>query len=129
MFTENDLKEIQRREIPLTTIEKQISNFKAGFPFINLEAPATLTNGLKRYSDEQTRELAAFYQENLPHITTLKFVPASGAATRMFSHLFTFRSEYKATPEQIQQMKEENGFNSVAYFFKNITQFAFDSDL
>jgi hypothetical protein len=129
MFTENDLKEIQRREIPLTTIEKQISNFKAGFPFINLEAPATLTNGLKRYTDEQTRELAAFYQENLPHITTLKFVPASGAATRMFSHLFSFRSEYKATPEQIQEMKEENGFNSVAYFFRNITQFAFYSDL
>jgi hypothetical protein len=129
MFTDKDLKEIQNREIPLAIIEEQISNFKAGFPYINLEAPATLTNGLKRYSEEEIRELAAFYKENLPHITTLKFVPASGAATRMFSHLFAFRSEYQATAEQIQQIKDENGFNSVAYFFKNITQFAFYSDL
>lgn len=129
MFTEKDLKEIQKREIPLTTIEKQISNFKAGFPFINLEAPATLINGLKKYNPEQTKQLAAFYQDSLPHISTLKFVPASGAATRMFSHLFAFRSEYLATEEQIQSMKQDSGFNSVAYFFNHITQFAFFDDL
>ena len=129
MFTDKDLKEIQRREIPLTTIERQISNFKAGFPFINLEAPATLTNGLKRHSGEQTRELAAFYKENLPHITTLKFVPASGAATRMFSHLFAFRNDYNGSEEQIEHLALQSSFNSVSYFFKHITQFAFYSDL
>lgn len=129
MFTSTDLKEIQKREIPLSLIEQQIANFKAGFPYINLDAPATLTNGMKRYSPEAIQELASFYKDNLPHISTLKFVPASGAATRMFSHLFAFRSEYKATPEQIQQIQEENGFNSVAYFFKNLTRFAFYADL
>jgi len=129
MFTDKDLKEIQNREIPLATIEEQISNFKAGFPFINLEAPTTLINGLKKYSPKQIKELAAYYQDNLAHISTLKFVPASGAATRMFSHLFAFRNEYTATTEQIRNLQDDNSFNSVANFFRNISQFAFYKDL
>jgi hypothetical protein len=129
MFTEKDLKQIQNKEIPLAIIEKQISNFKTGFPFINLEAPATPFYGLKRYNHEQIKKLAAFYQNNLHSISTLKFVPASGAATRMFSHLFAFRNEFNSTEEQIQKLKDDNSFNSVAYFFRNITQFAFYDDL
>jgi hypothetical protein len=129
MFTDTDLKEIQNREIPLSTIEEQISNFITGFPFVNLEAPATLIYGLKKFSPDETQKLAEFYKINLPHISTLKFVPASGAATRMFSHLFSFRNEYTATAEQIQHLQHHNSFNSVAYFFKNMERFAFYSYL
>ena len=129
MFTEKDLLQIQNKEISLATIENQISNFKSGFPFVNLEAAATLNNGLKKFDIKMINHLADFYNCNLKTISTLKFVPASGAATRMFSHLFAFRNEYSATAEQISAIENDTNFNSVAWFFKNIKQFAFYHDL
>ena len=129
MYSEKDLAQIKNKGISIALIEEQIANFKNGFPFVKLDAPATLKYGMKKFDAQTTNELADFYLRNLNNIRTLKFVPASGAATRMFSHLFSFRSEYVATDEQIEQLKGETDFNTVGYFFKNIQLFAFFNDL
>ncbi len=129
MLTDKDIEQITEKGITIPAIDAQLANFKEGFPFVKLEAPATLTFGMKKFNAEATKELADFYLLQLKDIKTLKFVPASGAATRMFSHLFAFRNEYKATAEQIQELQNDTNFNSAAYFFKNIKQFAFYNDL
>ena len=129
MYSEKDLAQINNKGISMAMIEEQIANFKKGFPYVKLEAPATLIFGMKKFDIQTTKELADFYHSNLNNIRTLKFVPASGAATRMFSHLFSFRNEYAATDEQIAQVEDETNFNSVGYFFKNIHHFAFFNEL
>jgi hypothetical protein len=129
MFTETDLKQIQHKEIPLSVIENQISNFIKGFPFVNLEAAATVAYGIRKFDSGEIQELASFYKNELKNISTVKFVPASGAASRMFSHLFAFREKYKGTEEEINELINDRGFNSVGCFFKNIRQFAFFDDL
>ncbi|MEI6123919.1 MAG: DUF4301 family protein [Bacteroidota bacterium] len=91
MYSEKDLAQIANKGISITTIEQQLDNFKNGFPHVKLEAAATLNNGIKKYSPQTTKELADFYLHQLKNIKTHKFVPASGAATRMFNHLFAFR--------------------------------------
>ena len=51
MFTPNDEKQFQAKGIEIDTIEQQIENFKSGFPYIELVAPATSSNGMKSFSE------------------------------------------------------------------------------
>ncbi|MBC8320223.1 MAG: DUF4301 family protein [Bacteroidetes bacterium] len=125
MFTEKDLQQIKDKGLTSEQIELQIENFKKGFPFIVLSAPATLGNGLNSYSEQEAISLSKYFDDNYKDYEILKFVPASGAASRMFKHLFEFRQTYNKTPEDIEKYKSDKGFNSVFNFFENINKFAF----
>ena len=129
MFNEKDLKQIQSKGIDLQTIDFQIENFKQGFPYINLVSPATRQNGIIFFNEKETKELSDFYTENAKNKNILKFVPASGAASRMFKHLFEFRDNYKGTDEDYKKFLEDKSFNSVYNFFDKIKNFAFYDDL
>ena len=59
----------------------------------------------------------------------MKFVPASGAASRMFKHLFEFREVYTADAAGYELFMKERGFNSVYYFIDHLHQIAFFNDL
>ena len=82
MFTQNDQKQFQAKGIDIDTIEQQIDNFKSGFPFVELIAPATIENGLRIFSEQEIEKLQSFYDKNSEDYEILKFVPASGAADR-----------------------------------------------
>ena len=129
MFTEKDLQQIKAKGLTAEKIEKQIANFKKGFPYIVLSAPATPDNGLNCYSDDEADSLANYFDDNYKDYEILKFVPASGAASRMFKHLFEFRQAYDNTPEEIKNYKSDKGFNSVYNFFNSIKKFAFYEQL
>ncbi|HPG33037.1 MAG: DUF4301 family protein [Lentimicrobiaceae bacterium] len=128
MFTQNDLKQFQAKGIDLKTIEQQIENFKRGFPFVELVAPATPENGIKTFSEQETDKLITFYNKNAEDYEILKFVPASGAASRMFKHLFEFRENYKNRSDA-EALMADKSFNSAYHFFTNIHNFAFFEDL
>lgn len=125
MFTEKDLKQIKNKGIDPETVEKQIDHFKKGFPYINLFAPATKGKGLHCYSEAEAAGLAAYFDEHFPDYELLKFVPASGAASRMFRVLFEFMESYSGTPEDIEKFEDDKSFNSPCNFFTNIRRFAF----
>ena len=86
-----DLNQIERKGITLKTLENQLDHFRQGFPFIRLLRPATQGDGIINFSEEQKKEFIRFFEENAPSLRLIKFVPASGAASRMFKHLFEFR--------------------------------------
>lgn len=129
MFNEKDLQQIQSKGININTLENQIKNFIKNFPHIKLIAPATKEKGLKVFSEEEIKNLAAFYDQESIKRDTTKFVPASGAATRMFKHLFEFVINYQNTDEDHQKFLEDKGFNSVYNFISKIEDFAFYDDL
>jgi len=129
MFTDKDLKQIAGKELTPENIEKQINNFKTGFPFIVLSAPATPGNGLNSYSADEATELAKYFDANFKDFEILKFVPASGAASRMFKKLFEFRQSYNKTAEDIENYKSDTGANSIFDFFNRIEKFAFYYEL
>ena len=125
MFTENDLQQIQVKGINLETAEKQIENFKNGFPFIQLSEPATTRNGLNSFTEKEEGELEAYFNDYKDEYEILKFVPASGAASRMFKHLLAFKNNFGGSTEEIAALEADNDFNSVGYFFKKLKKFAF----
>lgn len=125
MFTEKDIEQIKQKGLDLKDVENQINNFKQGFPPINLVAAATPGKGLHSFDKETANELARYFDENYSDYDLLKFVPASGAASRMFKHLFEFMAKYTGSTSDIAEYEKDNGFNSVFNFFNKIENFAF----
>ena len=91
MFTEKDLKQIKAHSISEATAGAQMKRFTAGFPFLTLRNSATLGEGIKRLDDAERAAAVARWNQYLNDGGEVaKFVPASGAASRMFKALFAF---------------------------------------
>jgi hypothetical protein len=130
MFTESQLQQIKGREIELKTIEKQIESFKNGFPYMNIYAPATVENkGIVRLDKNEIEQLNKIFNKSLLQKKVIKFVPASGAASRMFKSLFSFREKYDGSEKAINDFNADKSFNSVYKFIAEIQRFAFYEDL
>ena len=124
MFSDNDLKQIATLGISMQTIEHQLHDFKNGFPYARLQAPATKGNGIRTFNEKEIHEYITNFDRTAKDLKLVKFVPASGAATRMFKHLFAFRDQ--ADKDRILDDKD---FNSAGYFFSNLEKLAFYDDL
>ena len=88
MFTKEDIAQIEQRGSSVQTAEQQIERFKQGFPWMKIVAPATPERGIQ-VLDEAAVEAAAKYYDGATINGKCKFVPASGAASRMFKDLFS----------------------------------------
>ena len=120
MLTQDDKALLEKKGISEEQIVAQLACFEKGFPFLKLEAAASIGNGIVAPdADEQKAYVAAwdaYKKEN--HVVT-KFVPASGAASRMFKNLFEFLGADYDEPTTDFEKK----------FFGQITHFAFYNDL
>ena len=125
MFTKNDIAQIEKRGSSLPGIEKQITHFKKGFPYLKVLRPATIDDGIIRM-DEEVVSVAVkrFVKKVHEGLQPMKFVPASGAASRMFQSLFAF-AEAADNDEKAVILLEEQRFKSVKQFFEKLTSFAF----
>lgn len=129
MFNANDLKLFQSKGIDIKIIEQQIENFKKGFPFIDLVDVATTKNGIKVLTESEIEKLQKFYDKNNEDYEILKFVPASGAASRMFKTLFSFLEQLEKGHKAEELFEKDKGTNSPYTFFNNLHKFAFYNDL
>lgn len=92
MLNSEDKKQLAQKGISEQQIEYQLQQFRQGFPFLRLRAAAAIGNGIYAPSDAESQALIeawSAYRAEGHHIT--KFVPASGAASRMFKNMFEFR--------------------------------------
>ena len=101
------------------TVTQQIQHFENGFPFLNITAPATPGNGIKVLSDKELRHFLMTYPDKASKVEVLKFVPASGAASRMFKDLFAF----------LEGDGDISKSPFVQKFMNNIEKFSFYEDL
>ena len=88
------------------TQKEQIERFKEGFPSLDIVSAATIGRGIVRLDEKQLKE-ASEYCDTAQVAGKCKFVPASGAASRMFKDVFAHK------PETIQKLAD------------NIEKFAF----
>ncbi len=122
MFTENDLKQFAEKAIPKEKVIEQINHFTKGFPYADIIAPATPEKGIIKPDNIETKNFLSIYEETSEIEKIVKFVPASGAASRMFKTLF-------AVLNNETKVEKSKDFNSAYNFFKNIEKFAFFEDL
>lgn len=120
MFNDQDLKLFKERNVTVEQIEAQLDAFKTGFPYLKIVSAATVGNGIMKLSDEEKAHYVSVWNQYLEgNADILKFVPASGAASRMFKNLFAFLDSESAVPD--------NDF--MEKFFGNIHHFAFFGEL
>jgi len=129
MFGTDDLKQMESLGISLMKIEKQIDNFRRGFPYSKLDRPATTGDGILSFNEKEKFFFIEYFNENIAQIKIEKFVPASGAASRMFKHLFEFEEKYRNCSGDHDTLQKDKGSSSVYNFLKNIDKFAFYDDL
>ena len=98
MFTEQDLQQIADHGLTVAGVEAQLENFRRGFPWLNVVRAASPGDGILMLDAAQADAAAARYEKAAAGLGVVKFVPASGAATRMFKELFAFVNEGKRTP-------------------------------
>ena len=95
MFSKEDLQQIQQHGLTVEQVEQQIENFRKGFPYLNIVRAAAVGDGVLKLDDEQISAAVERYDAASSAMRVVKFVPASGAATRMFKELFEFVNEDK----------------------------------
>ena len=121
MMTQEDKELLLRKGISEEKMAEQRDCFEKGFPYLKLYAAASVDNGGMVGADEEMQKtcLAAWdaYKEGDKKI--VKFVPASGAASRMFKNMFEFLgADYEAPTTDFEKK-----------FFDHIHDFAFYNDL
>ncbi len=95
-FSTKDLEQIAAHGLTLDKVELQLDNFKRGFPHLGVVAAASPADGITILSDEAVKSAVSAYEARVAEgAKIVKFVPASGAATRMFKELFEFVNEDK----------------------------------
>ena len=88
MFSQEDVKQIELRGSSVATVEAQVERFKVGFPWMRIVGAANPQRGIVVMDDAQAEEAIA-YCDNATIAGKCKFVPASGAASRMFKDIFS----------------------------------------
>ena len=120
MLTQHDLKQIAQKGISEQQIDTQLGQFKTGFPFLKLEAAAAIGKGIIVPTPIESKNyVAAWQQYKAQGKRVVKFVPASGAASRMFKDMFAFVDADYDMPTTPFENK----------FFDHIRKFAFYNEL
>ncbi|MCT4615034.1 MAG: DUF4301 family protein [Marinifilaceae bacterium] len=128
MFTKNIIDQLKENNISEEKITEQINKFKKGFNALELESSARINSGIIKLTKSELKEYTE-KSESIENKSICKFVPASGAATRMFKPLYDFLNEYKNTESEYLDFLKDKSENSLFRFFNNIEDFAFYEDL
>lgn len=116
MLSQEDLKQIALKGMTEEQINTQLEQFKTGFPFLRLEAAAAIGHGIiAPEKEERTTYCKAWDDYKAAGHKVVKFVPASGAASRMFKDMFAFLdADYSVPTTDFEK-----------HYFDNIEKFAF----
>lgn len=99
MFSPSDIQQLTQHGLSQQTAEQQMACFRTGFPSLDIVAAASVKNGILRPTKAQAEHYISVWQDYLAHKhKVLKFVPASGAASRMFKNLFEYLNNGEMTP-------------------------------
>ncbi len=125
MLLEKDIQYITGKGITIAQVREQIERIKNGMSYSNLIAAANIGNGIERYNEDETQRLVNLYETKRNNLDIIKFVPASGAATRMFKFLFEFLNHFNPKKETIESYSEMYNDNLIKTFFLRLEAFPF----
>lgn len=127
-FDEKDIRQIENTGLSLRQIEKQIDTFRKGTPYLRLKRPCTVGDGIKKFTKQSFADSIRMFDQNAGKKRIMKFVPASGASTRMFKALIAADARY----DVIRRAGHAAGGGDnpdLALFMDGIRRFAFYPDL
>ena len=124
-FTSDDLAAFEKRDTALNEVLKQLEVFERGIPYVNLDRPATINDGILKFSDSKIQAKADFFDKNKDGYDIQKFVPASGAASRMFQFLSKFLTDFDSETKIINAYINQHRAYDLAVFFVGLEKLPF----
>ena len=120
MLSPSDELTLENKGIDKTTVQEQLNAFATGFPYLEIKNAAEPGKGVIRMNENEISETLDCWEKYLQtNVSVIKFVPASGAASRMFKDLFEFLEGANNEPMKAFEKK----------FFADIEKFAFYEEL
>lgn len=120
-----DFVQIFEHGIPIENIQKQLDIFNNGISKAILVEPATVSNGILKLSEQDFQKKANFFDANKSTFTLEKFVPASGAASRMFKFLSEFLNDFDIEKETINAYINRKKDSELSIFIVGMNKFSF----
>ena len=132
-FSEKDLEQIQNHGLSIEEINRQLQLLKNGLPSTEVLEPATINNGIVKFSEEEIKDLINYFEQHKADYDLQKFVPASGAATRMFKDWVFFHRNYQPGRDYYERFVKKHRLTSfpeeLDEFLDLMPGFAFYQDL
>jgi hypothetical protein len=128
-LTPADFEQINVHGISLEKIETELLLFQSGIPKIYLERPATINDGIVKLSQEEFQQQADYFDSKKSNLKLKKFVPASGAASRMFKFLNEFLIEFDHENETINAYINRKKDKNLPVFLAGIEKFPFYDEI
>lgn len=119
------LEQLEKKGISKEKAIDQLQTFKVGIPPVTLVRAAVISDGILRLSAQEQEVLCRYFEAQCSTLKLLKFIPSSGAASRMFTSLFTVLEDYNPEQETLLAYIERTGDTSLHTFIKGLEQLPF----
>ncbi len=120
-----DQEQLLRQGTTRQKVQEQIDTFKEGIPFVHLEKAAVVGEGIVKLTVAEEDDLVALFESTKGKLSLLKFVPASGAASRMFKAMFNFLEEFRPSEQTMQDYLEKAKDKDIKVFVNHYVDFPF----
>jgi len=124
-FSEKDKQQLKEKGIVQEKVLNQIETFKEGIPFVNLNKAAIVGDGIRRFTDDEEQSLMKTFDAKKNECSLLKFVPASGAASRMFKAFFNFLEVYQPQKETLENYFKRTNDKDLKFFSDHLKELPF----
>ncbi|MDD5170757.1 MAG: DUF4301 family protein, partial [Syntrophales bacterium] len=116
-FTREDIEQIKEEGLTAEQIKTQMELFNQGVPFLSLDRPCLISDGIERIPAAEQNKLISLHEEAAAQGRLIKFVPASGAASRMFKDWYQLLGDDETSDENAKKLAS------------NLPRYAFYQDL
>ena len=124
-FTSEDIVQIESNGLTVEKVISQIQLFKTGIAPTILKDAATINNGILKFNEAEKKEFINYFESQKESVSIIKFIPSSGAASRMFKFLFKFLKEFNPIKESINSYTNKNKVPEMTLFLFGLEKFPF----
>ncbi|WP_338356387.1 DUF4301 family protein [Yeosuana marina] len=120
IFSEKDTIQIENHGLTIDKVNEQVKLITSGMSYSNLKEAATVGNGILNIENQKESHYIQLFERKKKELSMVKFVPASGAATRMFKFLFQFLNSYNSKEETLEDYIKRTDNVNVQTFVNNL---------
>lgn len=124
-ISDDDFIQMAAHGVSPEDIARQLDIFRKGIPKANLDRPAVKNDGIRVLSETEHEAFALLFDSVKDGRKLKKFVPASGAASRMFKFLIEFRNEFDLEAETVNGFINRKGATELEVFLAGLEKFPF----
>lgn len=119
-FSEIEILQIEERGLTTAEVERQLEVFRRGNIKVDIKQAATPGKGIQVLEEEEKAQLVEIFEERKKALSLVKFVPASGAATRMFKALHHFAEHFAPEKEGLDEFLDQQEDQTLHRFFDQL---------